>query len=70
MISVVARIRMACLETPWVPGFEVSWNMNQNSLAPSSSSFSNVVERIKSTHSEPTKENNDTNQSIQQTNSY
>ena len=44
---------MACLETPWVPVFEVSWNLKQSSTAPSSSSFSNIVKRIKDTLSEP-----------------
>ena len=72
MISVVtASIRMTFLETPWVPGFEVSWNLKQSSTAPSSSSsFSNVVKRIKDTYSEPTKANNNTKQYIQQANSY
>ena len=55
MISVVASIRMACLVTPWFPGFEVNWNLKHSSTAPPSSSFSNVVKRIKNTHSEPTK---------------
>ena len=68
--SVTASIWMACLETPWVPGFGVNWNLKHSSTSPPSSSFSNVVKRIKSTHSEPTKANNDTNQYIQQTNSY
>ena len=66
MISVVASIRMACLETPWVCGFGVKWNLKQSSTAPSSSLFSNVVKRIKDTHSETTKANNETRQYIQQ----
>ena len=71
MISVVASIGMACLVTPWVHGFGVNWNLKQSSMAPSSSSssFSNVVKRIKDTHSEPTKANNNTKQYIQQANS-
>ena len=70
MISVIASIRMACLATPWVPGFGVNWNVTQSSTAPPSSSFSNVVKRIKDTHSESTKANNNTKHYIPQENSY
>ena len=68
--SITASIGMACLETPWVPGFGLNWNLKQSSTTPSSSLFSNVVKRIKDTHSEPTKANNNTKQYIQQANSY
>ena len=69
MISVVTTgIRMACLETPWVPGFGVKWNLKQSSTAPPSSMFSNVVKRIKDIHSESTKASNNTKQCIQQGN--
>ena len=67
MISVVASIWMACLVTPWFPGFEVNWNLKHSSTAPPSS-FSNVVKRIKDTHSESTKASNNTKQCIQQGN--
>ena len=70
MISVVASIRMACLETPWVPGCGVNWNLKQSFTAPSPSSFSNAVKRIKDTHSESTKANKYTKHYIPKEKSY
>ena len=67
MISnTTASIGMACLGTGLVPGLGIIRCCNillQRILLPR---FSNVVKRIKSTHSEPTKANNETRQYIQQ----
>ena len=60
MISVSASIKMACLVSPWFPGVAVIWILSLSSTAPPSSSVSNVVKRIKDTHSEPTKTSNNT----------
>ena len=63
MISnITASIGMACLGTGLVPGLGIIRYCNillQRILLPR---FSNVVKRIKSTHSEPTKANNETRQ--------
>ena len=56
VISKVASIGMACLDTPRVLGFEVNWNLKQNSTASSSSSFSNVAAKEDNTQSGPTKD--------------
>ena len=61
MISVSASIKMACLVSPWFPGVAVIWILSLSSTAPPSSLFSNVVKRIKHTHSETTKASNNTN---------
>ena len=60
MIIVSASIKMACLVSLWFPGVAVIWILTLSTTAPPSSPFSNVVKRIKDTHSEPTKASDNT----------